>query len=164
MSTPTYPMPTTTLRLIREHGPCAGGWKKLCKSLGGQSKYGLDTPITLLQILDSNGLDDALWCLRACPDSEAFSRAVARWCALQVAHLWDTPEIARRYLETGDESLRAASWAAAQAAQAAAGAASWAAAQAAGAASWAAAQAAQAARDAARDAQAQHLREMLAPV
>ena len=60
----------------------------------------------------------------------------ARWCALQVIHLWDCPEVVRRYLETGDESIRAA---ARDAARDAAWAASW---DAARAASWAAAWAA----------------------
>lgn len=30
-------------------------------------------------------------------------RAWARWCALQVADLWDCPDVVRRYLETGDD-------------------------------------------------------------
>jgi len=30
----------------------------------------------------------------------------SRWCALQVVHLWDCPDEVRRYLETGDESIR----------------------------------------------------------
>ena len=41
-----------------------------------------------------------------------------RWCALQVIHLWDAPDVVRQYLETGDESLRVAArvaaWAAAR--------------------------------------------------
>jgi len=60
-------------------------------------------------------------------------RAFARWCALRVLHLWDAPDVVRQYLETGDESLRAA---AGDAARAAAGAAAGAAARAA---AWAAA-------------------------
>lgn len=40
-------------------------------------------------------------------------RAFARWCALQVAHLWDCPPVVLQYLETGDSSLRDAAWAAA---------------------------------------------------
>jgi len=72
----------------------------------------------------------------------------ARWCARQVLHLWDAPDVVVRYLETGDESLRAAAWDAA-------GAAAWDAARdaagaAAGDAAWAAAW--DAAWDAARDA------------
>lgn len=49
----------------------------------------------------------------------------ARLCALDVIHLWDAPEVVKEYLDTGDESKRAAARAAAGAA---AGAAAWAAA------------------------------------
>ena len=35
-------------------------------------------------------------------------REYARWCALQVIHLWDAPAVVREYLETGYESLRVA--------------------------------------------------------
>ena len=38
----------------------------------------------------------------------------ARRYALDVIHLWDAPDVVRRYLETGDESLRAAAWDAAR--------------------------------------------------
>jgi hypothetical protein len=55
---------------------------------------------------------------------------MSRWCALQVIHLWDAPQIVRDYLTTGDESLRAAAW---DAARAAARAAAW---EAAGATAW----------------------------
>ena len=63
-------------------------------------------------------------------------RAFARSEALRVIHLWNAPEIVRRYLETGDETIRAAArdaaWDAAwDAARAAARAAAWAAARAA---------------------------------
>ena len=76
-------------------------------------------------------------------DATELLKEFARWCALQVIHLWDAPDIVRRYLETGDESLSAAAsaaardaaWAAWDAASAAARAAAWAAA-------WAAASAA----------------------
>jgi hypothetical protein len=37
-------------------------------------------------------------------------RAFARQCALDVIHLWDAPDAVRRYLETGDASLREAAW------------------------------------------------------
>jgi hypothetical protein len=85
-------------------------------------------------------------------DSTDVLRKFARQCALDVAHLWNMPPVVRQYLETGDESLRAA---ASDAAWAAAGAAAGAAASAA---AWAAASdaasdaASAAARDAARDA------------
>jgi hypothetical protein len=104
----------------------------------------------------------------AVSDATEELRSFARWCALQVIHLWNVPEIVRQYLETGDESIRDAAWsatwaavgdavgdAARAAARAAAGAAAWAAARdaaraAAGTAAWDAARAA--ARAAAWDA------------
>jgi hypothetical protein len=81
-------------------------------------------------------------------NAEPMLRAFAREQALGVAHLWSCPDVVRRYLETGDETIRAA---ARTAARAAAWAAAWAAARAA---AWAAARAAarDAAWDAARDA------------
>ena len=55
-------------------------------------------------------------------DASDMLREFARWCALQVIHLWDAPEVVRDYLETGDKNLsaavrdaaRAAAWAAAR--------------------------------------------------
>ena len=46
----------------------------------------------------------------AAHDATTELRAFARRCALDVAHLWDMPVIVRKYLETGDESKRAAAW------------------------------------------------------
>jgi hypothetical protein len=74
-------------------------------------------------------------------DAEPILREFARKCALSVTHLWDAPRVVRQYLETGDESLRAA------ARDAAAWDAAW---DAARAAAWAAA----------RDAQKKMLEEM----
>ncbi len=65
-------------------------------------------------------------------EGERILRNFARWCALDVAHLWDMPEGVRQYLETGDESVRAAAETAAwTAARAAAETAAWTAARAA---------------------------------
>jgi hypothetical protein len=93
-------------------------------------------------------------------DATEILRYFSRMQALSVIHLWDAPDVVCDYLMTGEESLRAAAWAAARdAAGAAARAAAWAAARdAAGAAArdaaWAAARdaAGAAAWDAARDA------------
>src|SRR6185369_8335611 len=75
-------------------------------------------------------------------DATELLRAFARKCASDVLHPWDAPQVVKDYLATGDESIRAAAWAAARAA-------AWAAARdAARAAAWAAAWGA--ARDAAR--------------
>ena len=155
----------TTLNQIRECGPCESGWKKLLAHLGKTKAD--DESLSILTILESNGLDDALWCLRAVKGRDREIRLYAVWCARQVQHLNTDPrvsaciDVAERFAngEATDEeraAARAAAWAAAWAA---AGAAAWAAAgaaardaawAAAGDAAWAAAWAA--ARDAARDA------------
>ncbi|HEY1326256.1 MAG TPA: hypothetical protein VGI14_04915 [Casimicrobiaceae bacterium] len=72
--------------------------------------------------------------------------AFARWAALGVIDLWNAPDVVRKFLETGDESLRAAARAAARAARGPARDPAWAA----RAAAWDAA--ADAAADAARTA------------
>src|SRR5690606_23591034 len=46
-------------------------------------------------------------------DLTADLRSFACACARDVLHLWDAPDVVRRYLESGDETLRAAAWAAA---------------------------------------------------
>jgi hypothetical protein len=81
------------------------------------------------------------------PVAEQILRRFARQCALSVIDKWDAPDIVRRYLVTGDESIRAA-------ARDAAGEAAWAAAgDAARAAAW------EAARDAAGDAAGEAARD-----
>jgi hypothetical protein len=52
----------------------------LVKSLGGEKKFGLDTELPLLHILESNGVQDALWALRASNKPE-----VARFIAADLA-------------------------------------------------------------------------------
>jgi hypothetical protein len=93
-------------------------------------------------------------------DATPMLRAWARWCALQVIHLWNAPDIVREYLTTGDESKRAAAGAAAWRGSGtrAARAAAMAAAGAVTSATWAAAEAASwTARAAAVDAQSAQL-------
>ena len=55
----------TTLKAIRQHGPCKEGWEKLLTTLGKTKAD--DEPLPFLTILESNGLSDALWCLRVLP-------------------------------------------------------------------------------------------------
>lgn len=38
-------------------------------------------------------------------DGEQVLRDFARWCALQVIHLWDAPSVVKEYLETGKKEL-----------------------------------------------------------
>jgi hypothetical protein len=51
----------TTLGKIKSFDPCVDGWKKLIKTVGNSDEK---TEVTLLQILDSNGPEDAYWALR----------------------------------------------------------------------------------------------------
>ena len=81
-----YPI-TITLNAIRKHDPCQSGWNKLLKYLG--KTKGDNDPLLLETILDSNGIDDALWCLCAL-DQKVWGpncRMYAVWCAKQVEHL-----------------------------------------------------------------------------
>ena len=160
----------TTLKAIRAKGPCAYGWKKLLAHLGKTGPD--DEPLQIITILEANGLDDALWCLRAVEGHDREIRMFAVWCARQVLHLMsDTRslqalDVSERFANgsaTSEElsASRAAAWDAARAAARdaewddAAYAAAWDAARdaawdAARAAAWAAAW--DAAWDAARDA------------
>lgn len=167
----------TTLNQIREHSPCAEGWEKLLRSLNKTKAD--DEPLSIVTVLDSNGLVDALWCLRAVKGHDREIRLYAVWCARQVEHLMEDPRskdalnVAERHAngEATDAELAAArdaawdaAWdaardAACDAAKAAARAAAWDAAKAAACdAAWAAA------RAAARDAQEKRLRELCAQI
>lgn len=76
---------TTTLNEIRRHSPCHDGWEKLLSHLGKTKAD--DEPLSLLTILDSNGLDDALWSARAIKGHDRDFRLFAVWSARQVQHL-----------------------------------------------------------------------------
>jgi hypothetical protein len=47
---------------------------------------------------------------------EELLKKFARWCALQVIHLWNVPPVVRKYLQTGNDSLREEAETAAEAA------------------------------------------------
>ena len=82
--------PTTTLAKIRAARPCGLaiggtlGYQLLAKTL--DKDYGDDTPITVAQIIESNGLDDALWCLRTIPEFDNLWRHFAVDCEERIAH------------------------------------------------------------------------------
>ena len=129
---------TTTFELLRQHDACTEGYTKLARHLGGVNAYGRTTPITLLTILESNGIADTLWSLRAVPPEQRetrdhLAREFACDCAERVLPLYegrypDDPRpreaiaVVRRYLAgTATEAeLRAAAADAAYAAAAAA--------------------------------------------
>ena len=77
----------TTLNEIRAEQPCREGWEKLLAQLGKTKAD--DEPLELLTIINSNGLDDALWCLQV-PSLERLSRHFQAWCAEQVLHHFES--------------------------------------------------------------------------
>ena len=54
----------TTFRRAKWAGACPEGYEKMAKALGGDKRYGMDTPIPLDKILEVCGFDDALWALQ----------------------------------------------------------------------------------------------------
>ena len=107
----------TTLNKIRDHSPCADGWQKLLRTLGKTKAD--DEPLSIIEILDSNGFADALWCLRTVDDHEREIRLLAVEFARTVKHMMRDPrsiealDVAERYangLATGEQfsSARAA--------------------------------------------------------
>ena len=177
----------TTLNQIKAKSPCTDGWKKLLKYLGKTKAD--DESLSILTVLESNGLDDAVWCLRAVEGKDKEIRFYTVWCARQVQHSMtdkrsiDALDVAKRFangLANGIEfnAARAAAWAASDAASdaawsaagATAGATAWSAARAAAwaasSSAWNATRAARAAwvsaGDATRDAQTNKLIEICA--
>ena len=72
---------TTTLNLIRACSPCSSGWRTLNEALG--SEFDPDEEINLLEILDTNGVQDMLWCLRT---TKQDSRKIASQLAIEFAN------------------------------------------------------------------------------
>lgn len=91
----------TTLNKIRAYSPCTSGWEKLLSYLGKTKAD--DEPLEITTIIDSNGLDDALWCLQAVEGYDKELRLFAVWCTRQVQHLMkdqcslDALDVAERY-------------------------------------------------------------------
>ena len=97
----------TTLNQIRAKSPCTDGWKKLLAHLSKTAAD--DEPLSIVTILDSNGLNDALWCLQAVKGHAREIRLYAVWCAREVQHLMTDPrsisvlDVAERFAN-GDAS------------------------------------------------------------
>lgn len=112
----------TTLNEIIKHKPCKDRWERLLRSLNKTQAD--DEPLKIAKIINTNGFDDALWCLRAVEGHDREIRLFAVWCARQVQHLMtdqcsiDALEVAERHAnrEASDDELFsawAASWVAA---------------------------------------------------
>ena len=119
-------MLTTTFKLLRKNDACRHRYAVLRKALKGRRD---NEPIGIVEVLDHNGLDDALWALRAVPDEQAaerdrLARLFACWCLRQVWHLLTDDrsrtavEVAERYAvgEATHDDLKAAARSAADAA------------------------------------------------
>ena len=78
---------TTTLSRIRDAKPCEDGWAKLLKHLGKTKAD--DEPLELLTVLESNGLDDALWVLSYAMPDDRLARHFQAWCVEQVLHIFE---------------------------------------------------------------------------
>ena len=115
---------TTTLNRIRGASPCEDGWRKLLTHLGKARAD--DEPLDLLTVLDSNGLDDALWVLSFAMPDDRLARHFQAWCAEQVVHLFEAErpgdsrvrdQIAMLRRDDATDAARAAASAAASDAQ-----------------------------------------------
>jgi hypothetical protein len=106
----------TNLSALRLRRACESRYTHLVAALGPE--WGDDDPIPLTRILDINGLDDAIWALRANlhPEAAKYSRLYACDSAERVAHLNLDPRVqaaidtGRRYAhgEATDYELSAA--------------------------------------------------------
>lgn len=119
----------TTFQKIRDNNPCQEGWKKLLEYHNPES---LDQEISIREILESNGIEDSVWALRAVEDKKKvmlFSADVAE----SVLHIFERSypedqrvrnciEVVRKYAngEVGKAKLEVAKATAKAAAKAAA--------------------------------------------
>jgi len=131
----------TTLNEIRKYEPYQDFWETLLRHLNKTEPD--DEPLPLLTVLESNGLEDTLWCFRAVEGFDREKRLLAIAFARQVEHLMPDAsksalDVAERFangLATEEELSQAyaaayaawAAWAAADDAARAAAYAAWAA-------------------------------------
>lgn len=95
----------TTLNKIwnANHAEDGYGWDKLLINLGKSAAD--DEPLTILEILNSNGLYDALWALRTVDGHDKIIRIYGCWCASRVVHLtkddrsYDAIRVSMRYAD-----------------------------------------------------------------
>ena len=95
---------TTTLAAIRAASPCESGWKKLLAALGKTKAD--NEPLDLLTVLNSNGLDDALWVMSFAMPDDRLGRHFQAWCAEQVLHIFEAVRPDDRRVRDQIEMLR----------------------------------------------------------
>ena len=80
----------TTFNKLHKNHACTEGYQKLARSLGGVNEYGKDTLIPLDKIIESNGLQDTIWSLRATTESsENLLTEFVCKCAEHVLHFYE---------------------------------------------------------------------------
>ena len=79
----------TTLNKIRNFQPCAPSWEKLLSHLGKVQAD--DEPLLITTILESNGIRDAAWCMRAetIIGREKEMKLFAADCAESILHIFE---------------------------------------------------------------------------
>ncbi len=106
---------SVTLSGLRKASACINGYNKVVRMLqnkpfseadserGSYIRLAHKEPIPLLSILESNGLDDALWALSCATGVDRDARLFSVWCARQVQHLMtdqrsiDALDVAERF-------------------------------------------------------------------
>ena len=78
---------TTTLNKIKAHSPCEDGWNNLLNHLGKTKAD--NEPLSIATIIQSNGIKDALWALRAVEGKDKEIRLFAADCAESVLHIYE---------------------------------------------------------------------------
>lgn len=78
---------TTTLDRIKDNHPCGDGWRKLIRSLNKTKAD--DASVSIRHIIESNGIADAIWALRAVDGHDREIRLYVAWCAEQVLPIYE---------------------------------------------------------------------------
>jgi hypothetical protein len=78
---------TTTLNKIKAKSPCEDGWDKLLNYLGKTQAD--NEPLSIATIIQSNGIKDALWALRAVEGKDKEIRLFAADCADLVLPIYE---------------------------------------------------------------------------
>ena len=77
----------TTLNRIKTCTPCAPGWATLLTHLNKTEAD--DEPLSLVAILESNGVSDCVWAFRCTDDNERIYRHIAADFAESVLHIYE---------------------------------------------------------------------------
>lgn len=87
-----------TLKQLRDAGACFEGYNKVVCMLSGRPldasresymRFKHSAPISLIDIAEHSGLDDALWATQCLSGHDRDLRLYAVWCSRQVEHLME---------------------------------------------------------------------------